>query len=161
VIGRPYQFLFVGLVAVLVGCNKGNESPPLAPTPAADSIVWVSSSTIFDTTMIKRDHSVVFFLTDWCHWCTKLKNEVLTDQEVIGILATFYNAVKVNPDIDSLVAYRDTMISCRSFAGECGVAGYPYAVVFDRHGTIKGRIVGYADAAYYAHLLDSLGRLPL
>ncbi|MEW6050041.1 MAG: thioredoxin family protein [Candidatus Zixiibacteriota bacterium] len=96
------------------------------------------------------------FSVDWCGWCRKLKSEVLTDRSVITILNASFNAVQVNPDIDSLVPYCDSLVTCRELNNIYGISGYPCACFFNREGDLIYRFLGYTDADRYARILDSV-----
>lgn len=151
------RLFLAGLAIFFCGlCACGNKStnPDTSP-PKLDSIHWVGSSIVYDTTVIKKDHSVMFFLASWCGWCKKLKNETLTDTTVIRILNEHYNAVNIDPDADTLVAYQDTMVSPRYLAEDIyKVSGYPEIDIFNRSGDRIARLIGFRTAAAFVLELD-------
>lgn len=149
----------VGLVAAVLACQDSRLNAPYYPLVPPDSITWVSSSVIYDQSIDKRGHTIVFFMVDWCGWCRKLKSEVLTDSTVITMLTMHYNSVLINPDVDTPVPYLDSALSGGAFADAYHVTGYPHAIVFNRSGEVRHRISGYYPAAYYAYCLDSLRRI--
>lgn len=145
----------LGLLIVLFVGGCGNSDKPSAPVNPP-TIVWQSSGIIWDTTVVKKDHSIMFFLSNSCSWCTKLKNETLKDTAVVRVLNESFNCVAIDPAADSLVQYRDSMLTCSQFLSRFHIRGYPTAYYFDRAGDTLGSVLGYHPAADYLAILTSI-----
>jgi thiol:disulfide interchange protein len=147
--------LWVNLVTVTCGKKSTNPDPD-DDTTASDPIEWVSTAFIYDTGLEKNPLSLLFFYTDWCHWCHEMENKTFSDSTVAAIIEASYNAVKVNPEADSLVVYFDTTISCSDLAREYEVRGIPHTCVFDFEGRLLGAIRGYRSTGEFITMLQYL-----
>jgi thioredoxin-related protein len=61
-----------------------------------DTIDWKSFEAVEND--VKENPRMIFIevYTDWCKWCKKLDNEVLTDSTIIGLLNENYYALRLN-----------------------------------------------------------------
>jgi thioredoxin-related protein len=140
-------------MVVLSACGDKSTSPP-QPVAPHDSVNWVGSGVVYDTSIVKKDHSAIFFMVSWCSWCNKLKKETLTDTAVVRILNESFNSIRIDPDADSLVQYNDTLVSPAYLTSHIyGVSGYPEIDLFDRAGVRRGRLPGFRSAATLAQEL--------
>lgn len=142
-------------LAAIISCSR--DSQLISPTePSIEHINWVSSSVVYQPLLTKRDYSAVFFLTDWCGWCTKMKQNTLVDPEVIRLLDSAFNSVAVNPDADSMVYHRDSLVTCTQFARIYGITGVPTVVFFDRQGNVLVKAPGYREPVYFIEVLRAV-----
>ncbi len=134
------------LCLALAACGDHGTQPAVP----AGHITWQSTSVLYDTTIEKKDHSLLLISATWCGWCRKLKTQALTDPMVAKLVTDSFNAVKVEVDVDSSVVYRDTSVSCSHFGYACyGVTAYPTVLILDRRADSLGHILGYCDAATF------------
>lgn len=88
-------------------------------------------------------HTVVVFHADWCPWCRKLKQEVLSDPAVIDALKAFGKvSVDTEGNTDTSAAYE--------------VTGIPSIVLLDKDCKESLRITGFVDAETLLKELDGL-----
>ena len=129
----------------------------IASRPASTSLNWQGTAILYDTVIPKKDYSLLFILVPWCGWCNKLKAETLIDSTVIRVLGESFSISQIDADSDSLVAYADTNVSCKSMARSIyRISGYPTMIVLDSDGTETGRIIGYYDPSEFTGILDSI-----
>lgn len=139
--------LMLGTLLTQLVISCGDSPKPVAPPQmTAEAIAWQGSGILWDTTAVKKDHSVVFFLAGWCGWCKKLKNETLRDSLVVKMLNESFNCVAIDPDQDSLVRYRDSMVTCRQFNNLFKVSAYPTGFFLARNGDSLDYLGGYVPA---------------
>ena len=146
------------LSGIIPTCSKESHNAPSQPRPSArDSVHWTGTAAVYDTSIIKNDRSVIFFLASWCGWCNKLKNETLKDSTVIRILNESFNAVAIDPDADTQVVYFDTTVSARDLCNDIySVHAFPTIYFFDRAGTAISSTAGYRDASTFANQLIAI-----
>ncbi len=143
-----------GILAALVACSD-NPTAPKPPAQARDSVHWSGSSVIYDTSIVKKEYSALFFMASWCGWCNKLKKETLTDTAVVRILNESFNCVGIDPDADTLLQYKDSLVSAAYFTSDLyGVTGYPTIFLLDRTGVSLLRLSGYRPADTLARELE-------
>jgi thioredoxin-related protein len=135
----------------LTACSKKSTEPE-----PKESLTWVSTAVLYDTTIEKKDHSLLFFFTDWCYWCQKLKKETLTDPRVVRVLNESFNISQVNPQADSLVVYFDTTVTCGALANIYDVKSIPQTCVLDRPGDLLVKISGYKTPDQFLQMLESI-----
>ena len=101
---------------------------------------------------------VLFTGSDWCGWCIKLRNDVLTqpefrdfaDKKLVTVYCDFPNRTRL-PE-EQLKKQRQW--SSRLGAGR----GVPSAVIVNGDGKVLGRIGGYAPLAAYMKKLKAVVR---
>ncbi len=144
--------MLVYLIALfLTACSKKSTEPE-----PKESLTWVSTAVLYDTTIEKKDHSLLFFFTDWCSWCQKLKKETLADARVVQVLNESFNISQVNPQADSLVVYFDITVSCGALADIYDVESIPQTCVLERSGDLMGKILGYKTPDQFLQMLESI-----
>jgi thioredoxin-related protein len=159
---RPRVFTAALAAAVLTGaflasCAHDNPTEPSTEPPASDSLHWISTAVIYGDAVGKKDHSLLFVLTPLCPWCRKLKNETLTDTSVIRTLNASFNVAQIDPNSDSLVTYKDSMVTCRQMSRSIyHVSGYPETIALNREGDELGRIEGYLSPGEFLRVVDSV-----
>ena len=150
-----YYPIWVCAVALMLGglaCQKKSTSPP----PVAPPLRLTSTDAIYNPREWNKEHSIIFFFTDWCGYCTKMKKITLADSTVIAILNESFNCAIVNPDIDSQVVYFDSSITCRQLANRYSVTGYPTAVFLCANGVFIAPLVGYRQPIDFISILERI-----
>lgn len=116
---------------------------------------WVGTEVVYGNVAGKRDLSIIFFMADWCGWCTRLKSETLADSTVRQILGESYNIAYINYEADSTVLYRGERITCSELTSEIyGARGFPSMAFCDRNGDLLGMAPGYKTAEAMIELLE-------
>lgn len=80
----------------------------------------------------RSGNTAYVFTASWCHYCTKLKQNTLSNPQVQAELASL-NWKQVDPDVGS----------GRALAQQYGVHGFPTTVVVNPSGGVVKTIVGY------------------
>jgi len=141
--------------AAFLSCARERPTAPRGTPPAPTTLHWVSTAVIYGNSPGKKDHSLVFILATWCGWCKKLKTETLADTTVVRMLNESFNIAQIDPDSDSLVVYKDSVVTCKQLARSIyGVRGYPTIIAIDRMGEELGAISGYRDPAPFVDVLE-------
>lgn len=148
-------FLLVAATAIaLTACDLDKCSNPNTGQFYTE-LNWVGTELVYGNIAGKRDLSIIFFMADWCGWCTRLKNETLADSTVRQILGESYNIVYINYQADSTVSYRGERITCGELTSEIyAVRGFPSMAFCDRNGDLLGMAPGYKSAAAMIELLE-------
>ncbi|HVP06653.1 MAG TPA: thioredoxin fold domain-containing protein [Candidatus Acidoferrum sp.] len=142
-------------LVILISCNEKPTSPR-QQNVARDTVHWVGSEIAYDTSITKKDFTMMLFSATWCGWCKKLKRETLTDTTVVRILNDSFNCVCIEEDADSLVRYKDTLVSPEYLASDIfAVTGYPTIYFLDRAGVCMSSLIGYRPAGTLAGELES------
>jgi thiol:disulfide interchange protein len=84
--------------------------------------------------------------TDWCRWCKKLDESTYPDPRVSELLNKSFVCVKVNAEKGS----------GRAIKAQYGVTGYPYIIVLNGDGSVRGKIPGYQGASAFARTLSQI-----
>jgi thioredoxin:protein disulfide reductase len=149
---------------LLIGSAYG-ESNMLKPLPKqvySQNAAVVEEKMLFETITsmdalkekleyaIKNDKLVViYFYTDWCPVCKKLKGTTLIDTHVNNMIKENYVALQVN-----MTDEKDKSIT--EIRQEYGIYGPPAFVFFDRDGSESDILYGYQDPSEF---FDFLGLL--
>jgi len=150
-------FVLLPAAIVFTGCgDKATESHESDNSTVTDAIMWVDTSVFYDTAAVKNDYSLIVFGAPWCGYCRMLEEVTLTDSTVIVIMNESFNCAKINIEADSMVAYFDSMMTCRQYAITHQVSGIPTTCILDRRGEILEKIVGFKDPYDYATILDAI-----
>lgn len=71
--------------------------------------------------------------TDWCHWCTKLDEDVYSNPKIKAFLNKSFVCMKADAEKGDGVAIKQ----------KYGVEGYPCTLILAPNGKLKGQIDGY------------------
>ena len=143
----------------LVGCSADHAVNPQKhePTPHYTTLNWVSTAVLYGESEGKHDLSLLFVLKATCPACQLLKARTLTDSTVIQILGESFNIANIDVTVDTLVSYRDSVVTVRHLAlAIYGVEYVPTIIVLDRHGNEKTRLADYYPADKFASELRGL-----
>ena len=104
----------VGLAAATLASVPG--TPVDGSGGAAWTEPWLDGVAGYETAFRRAEGPVfVYFYTDWCGYCRQFEAELLSDDSVIGFLATL-QAVRINPEKG---------LGEAELARRYGVAGFP------------------------------------
>ena len=102
----------------------------------------------------------VFSGSDWCGWCRKLDEEILSKEEFLDAATNRYELVYIDNPMDrSLLSERGRRNNFELMK-RYGVAGFPTVLVLDGSGTVLATL-GYEEgepAGYAAFLDEAVGR---
>jgi thiol:disulfide interchange protein len=134
-----------GLVALLFYFTAHDMYPPRRDGPAAESyspskkspspsLPFASLSLDEALVRARFEKKLVFvnLSADWCHWCTKMEEDVFPDERVKAALLGFV-PIKVDTEKGG----------GRSVANRYRVEGLPTYLVLDGEGRVVGRFDGY------------------
>lgn len=137
----PRLLFFFGLLLITVG-----------PLPAADT--WLTDFADAKATAMKEHKKLLLDFTDsdWCRFCIKLENEVLSKDE-FATFAKDYVLVRLDyPQKKALPAAEKAQNA--ALMTQFKIEGYPTLIVADARGNELSRAVGYepgsGPAAYLA-----------
>lgn len=71
--------------------------------------------------------------TDWCHWCTKLDEDVYSNPKIKAFLNKSFICMKADAEKGDGITIKE----------KYGVEGYPCTLVLAPNGKLKGQIDGY------------------
>lgn len=152
----PCYFIAAMTAFALAACDRSIPPAPIEE-PFYTELHWVGTDVVYSTAAVKHDHSIIFFMADWCGWCTRLKKEALSDSTVIQILGESFNIVNINYEADSSVVSADSTVTCRQFTHDVfGIRGFPTLVFCDREGDVIGTAPGYRSTASMIELLEKV-----
>jgi thioredoxin-related protein len=129
---------------------------PISAQPSADK-VWFAD---FDQAVErakreKKDLFVDFTGSDWCGWCIRLDNEVLSHQEFLEPVTRDFVLVKLDfPRSDEAKAKVPNPERNRELQAKYGVRGFPTILLMTAEGHVYGQ-TGYRAGGpepYVAHL---------
>jgi len=93
-----------------------------------------------------QKYVLVDVYTDWCRWCKKLDQSTYPDPRVSELLNKSFICVKVNAEKGS----------GRAIKQKYGVTGYPFIIVLNADGTVRGQIPGYQGASAFSRTLSQI-----
>jgi thiol:disulfide interchange protein len=133
-----------GLVALIFYFTAHETYPPRRDEPAGESfhpskkspssLPFIALSLDEALVRARAERKLVFvdLSADWCHWCTKMDEDVFPDERVKTALTEFI-AIKVDTD----------KRGGRSVASRYRVNGLPAYLLLDGDGQVVGRFDGY------------------
>ncbi|MGN0852924.1 MAG: thioredoxin family protein [Kiritimatiellia bacterium] len=147
--------------AVFAGCSK--EATPAAPARPAAAKTSVPRGWTDDFEAAKKTAGkdgktllVLFTGSDWCIWCQRLEEQILSKPEFLEAAAKDFVLVFLDfPNDESLTTPARTKAN-RALAGQYGIQGFPTVLLMDATGAVKAR-TGYRQLApgdYVAHLRE-------
>ncbi len=127
-------FLIV-LAIVAVVCIGAMARHPVSTDHGPKSVVWQHSvDDGFDVAEAQSKHLLVLFTADWCPPCQRLKQDVLSRDDVMEQLQRDYVLVKID--------LSDREGPNNAVAGEHGVQSIPKFIAYDRSGYHRGTTSG-------------------
>ena len=153
------KMFFAALAAVLSGiCTivTGADSP--APKKAADPVWFTSMSQAQDAARKEKKVIFVDFTgSDWCIWCIRLHNEVLSQPAFKEYAAK--NLILLLVDFPRRkVQTREQKAANNALAQKYGIKGFPTILILDANGNVLAK-TGYrrgGATAYVEHLKNIL-----
>ncbi|WP_348663164.1 disulfide reductase DsbH [Chlamydia vaughanii] len=120
--------------------SSHNQEKPVKQLVKATSVQWEGYNTAVEQS--KKDHKFIglFFTgSDWCIWCTKMEEQILSSPEFTKFSKEHLHMVEVDfPQANSLP--EDVRQQNQTLKTKYGVNGFPTLVFIDGNGTEKARM---------------------
>jgi thioredoxin-related protein len=133
----------------VVAPNSGSN-----PADTLIPIQWVGTNVVYDSTIAKKDYSIIFFYTTSCGYCRQMESVTFGNPRVTNIIYKSFNMARINCYSDTLVNYYDTSMTCHDLAHTYNITGVPTSCVFGKKGNYIMPIVGYIDPEKFAIILE-------
>lgn len=133
----------------LVG-SPADAAPAKTKEAAADSSTLKWYRNYKEITKAARDSKkwiLVDVYTKWCHWCTKLDEDVYSQPKIKAFLNKSFLCMKADAEEPG-----DGQAIKNKFA----VEGFPCTLVLDPSGKLKGQIDGYLPANEFPNRLAEI-----
>lgn len=135
------------------------DASAVATAVPEEEIVWYTNYTAAQE-KAKKENKKMFLLfhgSDWCHWCIKLDEEVLSKKEFLDWAKD--NLVLVSLDFPSEIKQEENLKKQNQILAQLfQIEGYPTVVITDANGKELFR-TGYKEGGaekYIAHLEEAL-----
>jgi len=124
-----------------------------------ENITWTDPGSLTHEQLVQTGKSVfVFFQTDRCTFCTKMKNEALANEKVQEILNKHFISMVINPQKNGRTSFTGEDLSYVELAKKMGVSDYPATYFFDKEGRIIAGQPGYLTTQQLTDLTGYIGR---
>lgn len=139
------KFIFIVIVASLfftLSCSPDDNLKSKAPSDSKE-ITWLSNIDNAINIAKKKDVPVFIHFTgsDWCGWCTKLKNEVYDHDSFIQYTKDNLVMVKLDYPRD-IEQTEETKTYNREMLEKYEIQGFPTVLLLDSNGTLISK-TGY------------------
>ena len=156
----PFFILIaISLLSLSHGCSKDPSSHHTDNNTADTTIPiqWTGTNVVYDSTIVKKSYSIIYFYATWCSYCKKMESNTFKNPEVSNIIYSSFNMAKINVDSDTLVNYFDTTVTCYDLAGKIyKITGVPTIIFFGKRGNYIGSVPGYSPPANFAAILEAV-----
>lgn len=140
---------FLILVVLIQSCSKPSEpNSTLADNSdfvSYTQINWVSTEIIYDTTITKKPLSILYFTDDACSDGVLMEANTFVDSAVIVTLNNSYNIARISTTNDSLIRFKDSLLTGNGLFKLYNLTGVPSLLVLDSESIYFRRI----QANYY------------
>ncbi len=92
--------------------------------------------------------ALIFFHTDWCHYCSKMEEETFDAPQITSYLKRNFITIKVNPEKETQKIKIKTIkqkITPMELFRSAGGRGFPTVLFFDKKGIPLTIAPGYVD----------------
>ena len=126
--------------------------------PAFASVEWMTDFEAAKAKSVAENKPMLIDFTgsDWCTWCIKLKQDVLSKTEFEQYIADKFIPVEVDvPQNAAKVGGEEQLEKNRQICEEYGVEGFPTVMVVTPEGGVAGGIGHSVDMEEALQLLDT------
>jgi thioredoxin-related protein len=99
----------------------------------------------------------VFFHTEWCTFCKKMKSSTFADAKIQKLLNDKFIALEINPETAGTANFLGEKMSFADVASKLGVRGFPASYFFGPDGSLLGGQPGFIDAATFGDIAEYIG----
>tara|TARA_B110000037_G_scaffold188288_1_gene219611 strand:- start:131477 stop:132109 length:633 start_codon:yes stop_codon:yes gene_type:complete len=140
------------------GADKQTEEPAdkITVEGDAEAIEWLDFETAIDRNKEEKKFIFIDMYTDWCSWCKKMDGSSFKDQSLINYIDQNFYAVKLNPETEIAIAYKEVLYEQKVFNGkkmnELAVnlmdskISFPSFVILNKREVKRGVIKGYQNS---------------
>jgi thioredoxin 1 len=160
---RSYTPFFIIIVISLLSLSHGCSKDPSShhtDNNTADTTIpiqWVGTNVVYDSTVVKKNYSLIYFYANWCGYCKQMEANTFKNPEVSNIIYESFNIAKINIDSDTLVDYFDTTVTCHDLAKNIyRISGVPTSCIFGKKGNYIGSVPGYIPPTNFASILEAV-----
>lgn len=121
-----------------------------------EAIEWLDFETAIDRNKEEKKFIFIDMYTDWCTWCKKMDGSTFKDPSVINYIDQNFYAVKLNPETEKSIAYKEVLYEQKSYNGkkmnELAVNlmdskfSFPSFVILNKREVKRGIIAGYQNS---------------
>jgi thiol-disulfide isomerase/thioredoxin len=131
------------IIVCLALCGAAQAAAEPASAQPSPGVAWQAYTTGMAAASAQKRSALIKFDADWCSWCHKLDDEVLTQPQIVAQLKSFVCiAVDVDKQTDVAMAY--------------GVTSLPRVLVINTHDEIVGDWLGFRPADEFLKLLRDI-----
>ncbi|NOQ72636.1 MAG: DUF255 domain-containing protein [Crocinitomix sp.] len=135
--------------------RKDTEQAPEEIKVEGDAVAieWLDFETAIDRNKVEKKFIFIDMYTDWCGWCKKMDASTFKDPSVINYIDQNFYAVKLNPETETAIAYKEVLYEQKVYGGkkmnELAVnlmeskIGFPAFVILNKREVKRGVIRGY------------------
>lgn len=151
--------MLLGLLPVtLVQAQSDGEKPKLAGGEPAPGVNWQPFEDALDTAEASDKKLIIDIYAPWCGWCTKLQNEVYTDEAIQTYVNEHFVITRLDIDNnETTYTFKDYTLSSAELAGGLGAEGTPTTVFLMPNKDYITRLPGFVDAEAYLQILRYIG----
>lgn len=119
----------------------------------AVAIEWLDFETAIDRNKEEKKLIFIDMYTEWCGWCKKMDASTFKDPSVINYIDQNFYAVKLNPETETAIAYKEVLYEQKVYGGKKmnelavnlmgGKISFPSFVILNKREVKRGVIGGY------------------
>lgn len=143
-----------------VGGDPGTERPALAPggDEKADALVWKGYGAAVRDAKKSGRKILVDVYTVWCGWCKRMDRDVYARADVIRILSSSFELVKLNAESSAQHEVDGVAYSEKEIASGYGVTGYPTTIFLNADAEGITVLPGYIKPDQFLAVLEYIGK---
>jgi len=146
--------LLFALALVALPAAAGRAAAQTDASVVPDSApAWLPMAEAVARTKADSTTLIVHTYATWCGWCTRLDQEVYTDDAVQAYLAEHFTATRVDLEGTSVVPFFEHTVSMTTLGNAFGVTGTPTTVFVGPDGQLLTKLPGYTDAPTFLLVL--------
>ncbi|ARA93031.1 MAG: DUF255 domain-containing protein [Bacteroidetes bacterium] len=151
--------LLLGLLpAALVQAQSDDTRPKLGGGEPAPGINWQPFQEALETAEAQDKKLIIDIYAPWCGWCTKLQNEVYSNEAVQDYVNEHFVITRLDiDDGEATYTFKEYTLSSAELAGGLGAQGTPTTVFLMPNQDYITRLPGFVDAEAYLQILRYIG----
>jgi len=147
--------IVISMVVFAIGQTSGKSSGGDKPA----ELNWLKYDKALEKAKQEQKHILVYFTTNWCTFCKKMKKTTFRDPGVVDLMTNGFVLAKVNGDSRDKVKVTNKdgeviEITERDLTRSYQVRGYPMMIFLKSDGTSLAPLSGYQEASNFKHALE-------